>query len=164
MLSVLLGCLNRSFFVRLQRYTIQCVLPINLFNEKIFIVLWFWLFLIAVMSWSNYAHWLYWVLVKENRVRYVRKYLKLADQVHTSTDRRLCRKFANDYLRDDGVFVLRVVSVNSSELALKDLVVQLWKIFKVSHLNTDSSRDRRSLLDVNGDLDDKKDELTDIAL
>ena len=150
-------------FLLLQRYTVQCVLPINLFNEKIFIVLWFWLFLIAVMSWSNYAHWLYWVLVKENRVRYVRKYLKLAGLVHTSTEKRMCRKFANDYLRDDGVFVLRVVSVNSSELALKDLVVHLWKIFKVSHVAPESNRERRSLLDANGDLDDKKDERTDIT-
>ncbi|CAG5135238.1 unnamed protein product, partial [Candidula unifasciata] len=37
----------------IQTWTVQCVLPINLFNEKIFILLWFWLVFVATLSSLN---------------------------------------------------------------------------------------------------------------
>jgi hypothetical protein len=112
------------------RYTIQCVLPLNLFNEKIFIFLWFWLFLLAFLTFFNFATWLYYSLFTENRTRYVKKYLKLCNEISTGFDRKLARKFADDYLRNDGIFVLRVIEKNSSGMVLCDLVISLWKLFK----------------------------------
>jgi len=40
-----------------QKYTVQCVLPINLFNEKIFLLIWFWLVFVAVATFVNLLHW-----------------------------------------------------------------------------------------------------------
>lgn len=44
--------------------------------------------------------------------------------------KKLARKFADDYLRNDGIFVLRVIEKNSSGMVLADLVISLWKLFK----------------------------------
>ena len=76
---------------------------------------------------------MYYILFSSNKTKYLRKYLKLNNDLHTAFDKKLSRKFADDYLRDDGVFVLRVVAKNSSEMAVTDLVYSLWKVFKESY-------------------------------
>jgi len=43
--------------VNINSYTVQCVLPINLFNEKIFLLVWFWLIFVAVATFVNLLHW-----------------------------------------------------------------------------------------------------------
>lgn len=114
----------------IQRFTIQCVLPINLFNEKIFIFLWFWFFLIAALSVYNLLNWCFVVVMKRNRVSFVKKYLKITDQLQNGFDRKLCHRFADNYLREDGVFVLRVITRNSTDLVTTDLVTTMWRKFQ----------------------------------
>lgn len=113
-----------------QRYTIQCVLPINLFNEKIFIFLWFWFFFVAALAVYNLLNWCYIIVMKRNRVSYVKKYLKITEQLQNGFDRKLCQRFADNYLREDGVFVLRVITRNSTDLVTTDLVTQMWRNFQ----------------------------------
>lgn len=114
----------------LQRFTVQCVLPINLFNEKIFIFLWFWFVFVAVLASANMISWLYYLIYRRNNAAYVKKYLKLSATPLINNDKKQYRNFADNYLRSDGVFVLRVIGKNSTDLVLTDLVKQLWKIFK----------------------------------
>lgn len=117
-----------------QRWTIQCVLPINLFNEKIFIFLWFWLLLVAILTFINYFKWIFNCMFKENKTKFVKKYLKMNRVLQSSYDQRVARKFIDSYLRQDGVFVLRIISKNSSDMVLTDIIVSLWKIFKESYI------------------------------
>lgn len=117
----------------IHQWTVQCVLPINLFNEKIFIFIWFWMALVAALTCINFLSWLYHIVIRENRSRFVRKYLKIVGELNTAFDKKLSRKFADEYLRDDGIFVLRVVGKNSSHMVLTDLIQSLWKLFKEVH-------------------------------
>ncbi|KAH9524014.1 Innexin unc-7 [Bulinus truncatus] len=114
----------------IQTWTVQCVLPINLFNEKIFIVIWFWLVFVATLSCINLVSWLYRVIFKRNRAGYIKKYLKINNELQSGFDKKLCQKFADEYLRDDGVFVIRVIAKNSTDLVATDLVDKLWKLYK----------------------------------
>ncbi|BFZ21820.1 hypothetical protein BsWGS_24859 [Bradybaena similaris] len=134
----------------LQRYTVQCVLPINLFNEKIFIFLWFWYFLVAVIATVSYLSWLYYVLIGYNRYRYVKKYLKICDNIRNEKDLKFAKKFADEYLRDDGVFILRVIAKNSSELVVTDIVNSLWVLYRESPHTVKQSDKRIRELKPNG--------------
>jgi hypothetical protein len=39
------------------RYTVQCVLPINLFNEKVFLLIWFWLIFVGLSTVLDILYW-----------------------------------------------------------------------------------------------------------
>ena len=61
-----------------QTYTVQCVLPINLFNEKIFLFIWFWLLFIALSTLSSLIHWTSKVIVLSMQTGYVKRQLKVS--------------------------------------------------------------------------------------
>lgn len=112
------------------RYTVQCVLPINLFNEKVFITIWFWCFVLAIITCVNLVQWFLILVLNRNNYRFVRKYLKISNQVEPKEDKKLCKRFAEHYLRDDGCFVLRIIAKNSSDSIVIDLMVELWNLFR----------------------------------
>lgn len=45
--------------VQVHSYIVQCVLTINLFNEKIFLFIWFWFVFVAFLSVFNTARWMF---------------------------------------------------------------------------------------------------------
>lgn len=48
-------------------------------------------------------------------------------------ERQLARDFVLHYLKDDGVFVTRLLSVNSSDLVVTEIINQLWIRFKTAN-------------------------------
>lgn len=114
----------------LQPWTVQCVLPINLFNEKIYVVIWFWLVFVSIISGISFIRWIFHHFFQNDKVRYIKKYLKINKQIASNADKSICKQFAMNYLRDDGVFLLYMIGRNSSEMVVSDLVLELWKIYK----------------------------------
>lgn len=136
------------------RYSVQCVLSINLFNEKIFIFLWFWIFLVSLFNVGHLFSWTYALAVNgHERHNYVKRRLTA---LHPSTDtngssnglgctanpdyyfdldhdpheKRLFKRFVNHYLREDGVLALRLLSRNSQDLIVSELVANLFNLYK----------------------------------
>ncbi|KAA0197187.1 Innexin [Fasciolopsis buskii] len=111
------------------RHTVQCVLPINMFNEKIFIFLWFWFILVAAVNTSSFLYWSYKSSFHGNRVHFIRKFLKLRDALEPG-DKKRTFAFVDSYLRQDGVFILRLVAQNAGELVASEIVERLWNMYK----------------------------------
>ncbi len=55
-----------------QRYTVQCVLPINMYTEKIYTFLWFWMVFVAAVSVFNLLTWLVRFLMPSDNVKYIK--------------------------------------------------------------------------------------------
>ncbi|CAD5113739.1 unnamed protein product [Dimorphilus gyrociliatus] len=114
------------------RHTVQCVLPINLFNEKIYIFLWFWFVFVSTATAVSFLRWLVFIGMRYSRVRYIRRHLKVMDKIQRDNERerKLSYKFAETYLRQDGIFVLKLVGKNSTDLVVADIVAALWDNYK----------------------------------
>nr|BCO10879.1 Limax innexin 10 [Ambigolimax valentianus] len=125
----------------LQTYTVQCVLSINLFLEKMYLILWFWLILMVAFDSVNLLQWIIRGLRPHSGESFLVKYLHLMD-VDTKEEKKDFVRFVHSYLRSDGVFMLRMVAENTSEIMVLDLIKHLWKKFKELHCLKDADADQ----------------------
>ena len=118
-------------------HKVQCVLPLNLFNEKIYLFLWFWFVFVAAATAVSFLRWIWVIGFRYSRIRYIRKHLKIMDKLNRDSDRdrKMSHKFADLYLRQDGVFVLKLVAKNSTDLVVADIVAALWENYKSKPMN-----------------------------
>ena len=65
------------YFLFSQTYTVLCVLPMNIFNERIFLFLWFWLIFVAIVTFISLLLWISRIMCRTNRLVLVKKYLKM---------------------------------------------------------------------------------------
>jgi innexin len=95
----------------IHRYTVQCALPINILNEKIFLGLSFWISYVVLHNLCSFVVLIYQQLASQ-RVAYVHRLTKM---VHINGNQGM-ERFCLNYLTFDGLFLLRLISHNSSEL------------------------------------------------
>lgn len=117
-----------------QRYTVQCVLPINLFNEKIYLFIWFWMVFAATMTCFSLLTWILRCSFKTDRHRYIKKHLRLMEKLERDTDKKLAVKFVEKYLRQDGTFVMRLVGHNTNAITVTEFVCSLWDNYRTKPL------------------------------
>ncbi|KAL7073571.1 hypothetical protein ACQ4LE_007084 [Meloidogyne hapla] len=110
------------------RHTVQCVLMINMFNEKVFLFIWWWLLLIGIATLFSLV---YWLTTPRQNVPFIRQYLRVYHLVKQDDQNVIVavNKFVHHYLRSDGVFLLRLIAANAGDLITTDLVYQLWQMF-----------------------------------
>ncbi len=130
------------------RYSIQCVLPINLYNQQFFTFLWFWFLILFIANCWALVQWANRMLPKSRR-RYINRRLNMLQyfkDLNQATSvlmkprgifgrrksvsieaKKQKRRFIDDYLKFDGVFVLRMVSILTSEVIGTELLHELWK-------------------------------------
>ncbi|VDN98630.1 unnamed protein product [Rodentolepis nana] len=133
------------------RYTIQCVLRINIFNEKIYIFLWFWFFLVSVLNLLSLLKWCYKILLKSVRVLFIRNLICIYFNIHaskcqlpssdkekqksqiaisdifkTKEDMQASQVFSEDILGQDGVLLLRFINMNVGPSSAAELAGVIW--------------------------------------
>src|SRR6218665_2390095 len=111
---------------RVHDYVVQCALTINLFNEKIFLILWFWYVFVATVTVVSGATWtaraVYWPV----QFQFVRSRIReLASG--RGTYWASVAAFSQRYLRRDGLFIVRLVSANVGDLTATEILDGLWK-------------------------------------
>ena len=125
-------------------YTVQCVLSFNLFNERIYAFLWFWIFVIVVpFTCVDLCSWMVRLFVRGSRYRvaFIKSRIRIyagrdrqnltSNSLTSKRERKLVRIFTEDYLGADGVFVLRLLEHNSNAAIVSELIYQMWSQFRI---------------------------------
>jgi hypothetical protein len=110
-----------------QRYTLQCLFPINLYTERIYTFLWFWFVLVLAITFANLLSWLYRGFLGFSRKGYIEKYLCLYDDSDLSS----VKIFVDAYLKLDGVFLLRLIGHNTDGITASEITNALWDHWRV---------------------------------
>uniref|UniRef100_A0A158R4F1 Innexin n=1 Tax=Syphacia muris TaxID=451379 RepID=A0A158R4F1_9BILA len=100
------------------RHTVQCVLVINMFTEKIFVFLWIWLFLLSVATLINLIIWTFSLAFTNWRHSFITKFLE--------SESEETYRFVENFLRPDGVFLLHMICAHAGTIMCARLTESLW--------------------------------------
>ncbi|KAF7262566.1 hypothetical protein EG68_00155 [Paragonimus skrjabini miyazakii] len=117
----------------------QCVLPINMLNEKIYVFLYFFLGSVMCITLISIPLWVLRMGMKRHQRHFVRRFLKIAD-VYDRDDPKmslLVDRFIAEFLRQDGHFILRMISMNAGDLITVEIVCCLFADYKKQYMDKD---------------------------
>ncbi|XP_046585501.1 innexin unc-9-like [Haliotis rubra] len=125
----------------IQRHTVQCALPINMYLEKAYAALWFIFVILALATLISLIKWTVAEVFTSRREGFLNKYLEMLREMDFEVDVRLFQHFVRRYLRDDGVFLMRIVTNNAGELLAFDILKLLWAKYKKELHKSDDDED-----------------------
>ena len=102
----------------------------NVFNEKIFTIIWFWLVFLTVVNFKSVLQTILRSSFRQFDYIYIANYLNLYSKKERFKRQLLVKRFIFDYLSADGVLILRLISENISDLLTSEVVNELWSEYK----------------------------------
>ncbi|ELT89368.1 hypothetical protein CAPTEDRAFT_66322, partial [Capitella teleta] len=108
------------------RYTLQCVLPSNLYVEKMYVFLWYWMVGVAIMSCVSLATWMARFCSRADRRCFLKNHLLEMDKLRDNDADELLDEFLDVYLRQDGGFILRLIAHNTNHITTTEVICALW--------------------------------------
>jgi hypothetical protein len=119
-------------------YAVQCTLPINLYNEKIFLLIWLWLIILTILNILSIISWII-ALKRKRRLISIIKYLRVVQDVPSKRFRSLKQtdqfEEFTDYLHLDGFLIFRIFAHNTDDLVAGQIIEHLYRNFEPSGRN-----------------------------
>jgi hypothetical protein len=87
-------------------YTVQCVLAYNLFNERIYSFLWFWIFIVIIpLTIIDLIKWIqrFFIFGSYYRYKFIRDRVRIYDQKTGRKEKFLIKLFCEYYMGNDGI-------------------------------------------------------------
>nr|QQY02446.1 innexin 2 [Cryptocotyle lingua] len=126
-------------------YTAICALPVNMFNEKIYIFLWLWIALVAIATAISLLVWIFRLGWQRCQTNFVREYLVLSIQSQLNEPGRKhppdcpgcmvseedagLQRFIHEFVRGDGTFLLRMIRTNAGDVIAGEILTEWWHLF-----------------------------------
>ncbi|MFH4973949.1 hypothetical protein AB6A40_000658 [Gnathostoma spinigerum] len=126
----------------IQRHTVQCVIMMNMINEKLYLFLWFWLLFVLICTVLNFVYTSFVLLTPCARTRLVLWNISKQEMKRHGLSSNDCEKFVHYFLHTDGVLLLKFIREHVGDRISRDIVIRLLGIYNKQNLSNDS--DERS--------------------
>ncbi|PIO63767.1 hypothetical protein TELCIR_14627 [Teladorsagia circumcincta] len=128
--SVMVSLLSPSAYGNLGKRPLKkntAMIPqINMFNEKIFVFLWWWFCILLFISILNLFRWLIRLSFDAQR-SFITAVLESA--INDDFDAREVSEFCRKTLKTDGVTIVRLIEENATIYQAAEFIVPLWQEF-----------------------------------
>ncbi|CAD6184516.1 unnamed protein product [Caenorhabditis auriculariae] len=137
------------YLANLNRYTVQCALLINIINEKVFAFLWCWYMLLGIFTTSSAIYWMTNAFIHSEKVDYVLRFIQIAESSEFKRSQKyekdatverlytvisfaphLLDSFVSNFLKSDGVLMLRMMANHAGDMVVVQIVRALWQEFR----------------------------------
>ncbi|KJH46388.1 innexin-3 family protein [Dictyocaulus viviparus] len=108
-----------------QRYSIQCVLSLNMFNEKIFLFLYFWFIAVGIVTVIDAVNLAYYTRKSSKKIQFIKKFIK-----SPATDETLMDDFCRSQVNADMMVILNMISAHANEVISSEILQKLWKNYR----------------------------------
>ncbi|KAK6054556.1 hypothetical protein COOONC_07939 [Cooperia oncophora] len=102
----------------------------NKAKQAIFLLLWLWYTLLALISFGSIMSWIFSSLPFDQRKKFIARRLELADVTFKQRNFNVeLDEFVREFVKMDGVFVLRMITIHSGVLICTEVVDTMWDQF-----------------------------------
>ncbi|VDO41976.1 unnamed protein product [Onchocerca flexuosa] len=125
--------MERQILGKMEINTLQCVLMLNFINEKIFIMIWYWIFLLFFISLADFIITFVQYVLPQCREISIKFYLQEGELDEWSCfllkDKRLLRIYVVEFLGLDGALLLRFLDNHAGIIVTRIITNGLWQYF-----------------------------------
>ena len=88
------------------------------------------MFIVAAANIFGFLSWLLTFLFPGDRLTFIQNHLRHYDRLKTPLDKEMSKSFTHEYLKQDGVFLLRLISHNTNAVTTTEITCLLWDLWK----------------------------------
>ena len=105
-------------------YTVECILVINIFIEKMYFILWIWFWILLLITVIDTIRFIYRIFVRHSRNVFIVRHLDLIVRSQSSKEKQF-RCFLR-YFPTDNIFALWIIGSNSNTIIVAEILDQLF--------------------------------------
>jgi len=105
-------------------YTVECILVINIFIEKMYFILWLWFWVLLLITIIDTIGFIYRIFLQHSRHVFIEQHLDLIVKSRTSKDTNL--RYFLQYFPVDNVFALWIIGANSNTMIVSEILDELF--------------------------------------
>jgi hypothetical protein len=105
-------------------YTVECILVINIFIEKMYFILWLWFGALLLITIISIVRFIYRIFIRHSRNVFIAQHLDLIVKSRVSREAQF-RHFLR-YFPVDNIFALWIIGSNSNTIIVAEILDELF--------------------------------------